>query len=127
MITKKLSYLSALVSIPTFCRILWHKFLMSRSLHMSLTSVRISSVSLSPWMSFLDRFRISWTLESIPSSFEGGLRKVGEPSTVVTNGFVKPPRSNSWAEIFRTGVPDPEMKSELKSYCKKKQSFQRSA
>ena len=33
---------------------------------------------------------------------------MGEPSTVVTSGFVKPPRSNSWAEIFRTGVPDPE-------------------
>ena len=28
---------------------------------------------------------------------------------VVTNGFVKPPRSNSWAEIFLTGVPDPEL------------------
>lgn len=27
-------------------------------------------------------------------------RKVGVPSTVVTSGFSRPPRSNSWAEIF---------------------------
>ena len=42
------SYLSALVRMPTFCKILWHKLLMSRSLQMSLTSSRIRSVSLSP-------------------------------------------------------------------------------
>ena len=39
----------------------------------------------------------------------GGLKKVWFPSIVVTIGFVKPPRSNSWAEIFLTGVPDPEL------------------
>jgi len=39
----------------------------------------------------------------------GGDKKVGVPSMVVTRGFVNPPRSNSWADIFRTGVPDPEL------------------
>jgi len=36
-------------------------------------------------------------------------RKVGVPSIVVTMGLRRPPRSNSLAEILRTGVvaPDP--------------------
>ena len=41
---------------------------------------------------------------------EGGLRKVGVPSMVVTRGLVSPPFSKSWADIFLTGVllpPDP--------------------
>ena len=38
----------------------------------------------------------------------GGERKVGAPSIVLNSGFVRPPFSNSWAEIFRTGVPDPD-------------------
>lgn len=44
-----------------------------------------------------------------PESPGETLRKVGVPSIVFTIGFSKPPRSNSWAEIFRTGVvaPDP--------------------
>ena len=36
------------------------------------------------------------------------VRKVGLPSTVVTQGLVSPPFSNSWAEILRTGVAAPE-------------------
>ena len=53
-------YLSAEVSMPTFCSILWHRLLMSRSLQMSLTSSKMRSVSLSPCRSrsFRDRLRI---------------------------------------------------------------------
>ena len=105
-------YLSALVRMPTFCKILWHRLLISRSLQMSLTNSKMRSVSFKPWMSFLDRLRISWWLENSELAF-GGLKKVGAPSTVVTKGLVNPPRSNSCAEIFRTGVPEPELKSEL--------------
>ena len=36
------------------------------------------------------------------------VRKVGLPSTVVTQGLVSPPFSNSWALIFLTGVAPPE-------------------
>jgi hypothetical protein len=38
-------------------------------------------------------------------------RKVGVPSIVFTMGFRRPPRSNSCAEILRTGVvaPDPAL------------------
>lgn len=36
------------------------------------------------------------------------LRKVGVPSIVLTIGFRRPPRSNSCAEILRTGVVAPE-------------------
>jgi hypothetical protein len=38
-------------------------------------------------------------------------RNVGVPSIVFTMGFKRPPRSNSWAEILRTGVvaPDPAL------------------
>lgn len=44
-----------------------------------------------------------------PESPGETLRNVGVPSIVFTIGFSKPPRSNSCAEIFRTGVvaPDP--------------------
>ena len=60
------------------------------------------------WISFLERFRIKWWLAK--SAFElWGLKNVGAPSTVVTSGLVKPPLSNSWAEILRTGVPEPEL------------------
>lgn len=37
-----------------------------------------------------------------------GDRKVGVPSIVLTIGFRRPPRSNSCAEILRTGVVAPE-------------------
>ena len=36
------------------------------------------------------------------------VRNVGLPSTVVTQGLVSPPFSNSWALIFLTGVAPPE-------------------
>lgn len=36
------------------------------------------------------------------------VRNVRLPSTVLRIGFRRPPRSNSWAEIFRTGVVAPE-------------------
>ena len=39
----------------------------------------------------------------------GAVRKVGLPPTVFTIAFRVPPRSNSWAEIFRTGVTEPEV------------------
>ena len=44
------------------------------------------------------------------SDATGGLKNVGVPSiVVVTSGFVSPPRSNSCADIFRTGVTEPEL------------------
>lgn len=65
-------------------------------------------------MSIVDLFRINWKAErSFMSDGLVGLRKVGAPSTVVTKGLVKPPLSNSWAEILRTGVPEPEVVVEL--------------
>ena len=42
----------------------------------------------------------------------GGVKKVGHPSTVVTIGVSKPPFSNSVAEIFLTGVVDPDPEQE---------------
>ena len=56
-------------------------------------------------MSCLDFFLIC----PVTSVVTGGLKNVGVPSMVVTNGLVRPPRSNSCAEIFRTGVPEPEL------------------
>ena len=41
------------------------------------------------------------------SSF--GLINVNVPSTLLTRGRNKPPRSNSWADILRTGVAAPEL------------------
>lgn len=41
------------------------------------------------------------------------VRKVGVPSMVLTMGFKSPPRSNSCAEIFRTGVVAPELLREV--------------
>ena len=73
---------------------------------MSLTSSKMSSVSSSPLTSFLDRFRIC-PLTS-PDDGPGGERKVGAPSIVLNSGFVSPPFSNSCADIFRTGVPEPD-------------------
>ena len=67
-------------------------------------SSKMSSVSSSPLTSLRDRFLI-WPLTSLVA---GGLRNVGAPSIVLNSGFVSPPFSNSWAEIFRTGVPDPD-------------------
>ena len=66
----------------------------------------MSSVSSSPLTSLRDRFRICPLITSLVGP--GGLRKVGAPSIVLKSGFVSPPFSNSWAEIFRTGVPDPD-------------------
>lgn len=56
-------------------------------------------------MSVRDRFRIC----PLISALGRGLKNVGVPSIVVTRGFVRPPFSNSWADIFLTGVPDPEL------------------
>ena len=103
--TRKREHLSASVRIPTFCKILWHKLLTSRSLQMSLTNSRMSSVSSKLCKSVLDFFLI-WPVSSL--LLMGWVKKVGVPSTVVTQGLVKPPFSNSWAEIFLTGVAPPE-------------------
>ena len=91
--------------MPTFWSILWQSLLTSKSLHMSLTSSKMRSVSLSPCTSFLDLFLIC---PEQASAGAGGLRNVGAPSIVPTSGLLRPPRSNSWAEIFLTGVPEPE-------------------
>ena len=66
----------------------------------------MSSVSFSPWTSLRDLLRMAWPGPG--SAAAGGLRKVGAPSMVETSGRFSPPRSNSWAEILRTGVPEPE-------------------
>lgn len=72
---------------------------------MSFTSSKMSSVSSSPLTSLRDRFLIC-PLTSLVAA--GGLRNVGAPSIVLNSGFVSPPFSNSWAEILRTGVPEPD-------------------
>ena len=43
------------------------------------------------------------------TSLGTGLMKVSVPSTLLTSGRRSPPRSNSWADIFRTGVAAPEL------------------
>ena len=78
---------------------------MSRSLQISFTNSKMRSVSFNPWTSFRDFLRIC----PVTSVGMGGLKKVGFPSIVVTIGFVNPPLSNSCADIFRTGVPEPEL------------------
>ena len=103
--TRKREHLSASVRIPTFCKILWHKLLTSRSLQMSLTSSRMSSVSSKLCKSVRDFFLI-WPVSSLVQP--GWVKNVGVPSTVVTQGLVRPPFSNSCAEIFLTGVAPPE-------------------
>ena len=100
------AYLSAFVRIPTFCKILWHKLWISKSLQISFTNSKMRSDSSNPCTSFLDFFLICPVVTSMGL---GGLRNVCVPSMVVTMGFVNPPLSNSWADIFLTGVPEPEL------------------
>lgn len=78
-----------------------------------LTSSNISSFSSKCLRSWRDRRCGLWlavcevviTWPSVPWPTD---RNVGVPSIVLTMGLTRPPRSNSCAEIFRTGVVAPE-------------------
>ena len=61
------------------------------------------------------------TLDKIarPSALVAGDKKVGVPSIVVIMGFNKPPFSNSWADIFLTGVVAPKKQCNLFNLFKK--------
>lgn len=125
---------SARSSVLTFCKILWHKLRTSSSLQMSLTSSKIISFSSSSRSSLRERRcpepppppgpmlllppdASSWCDAQLVLSWLGVTRNVGVPSIVVTIGFVRPPRSNSCAEILRTGVVAPEPPREEPPGC----------
>ena len=96
---------SPLTRILTFCRILWQRLVESKSLEISLTSSMSNSFSSSCKSSTRDlRFRGEGRV--LCGSF--GVRKVACPSTTLTKGFKIPLPSNSDADIFRTGVEEPE-------------------
>ena len=90
-------------------RILWQRLRTSRSLQMSFTSSKMISFSSSDLSSF--RFRrnglIVLLMRACVSSLVGWVKNVTVPSTLVTSGRSRPPFSNSWAEILRTGVAIP--------------------
>lgn len=56
-------------------------------------------------------------LDTVPLFSLSCVRKVGCPSTVLNIGFRSPLLSNSWAEIFRTGVVAPELHLEWLVPC----------
>lgn len=77
-----------------------------------LTSSKISSFSSSCLSSCLDLLCLVtgvglWGPAEFCPSVEP-VRNVGWPSMVLIIGFKRPPLSNSWAEILRTGVVAPE-------------------
>lgn len=69
-----------------------------------LTNSKISCFSSSCRSSCLDRLRATGAV--VVSSWWSEARNVGVPSTVITMGL-RPPRSNSCADILRTGVVVP--------------------
>lgn len=64
--------------------------------------------------SFSSRRRRSWRERrwGLWAGLSAQDRKVGVPSMLLTMGLSRPPRSNSWAEILRTGVVAPELARE---------------
>lgn len=59
---------------------------------------------------YVTPFGQHWVLPDADDSFCGlMLRKVGVPSMVFTIGFNRPPRSNSWADIFLQAKKDIKM------------------
>lgn len=76
-----------------------------------LTSSKIRSFSSICLNSCLDRLcrLIGVGLELLPLFSLSWIKKVGWPSTVLNIGLRSPLLSNSWAEIFLTGVVAPEL------------------
>lgn len=88
----------------------------------SLTNSKISCFSSSCRSSCLDRLRATGAVV-VSSGCSWEARNVGVPSTVVTMGL-RPPRSNSCADILRTGVvvpllppPPPPLQPDVPTDC----------
>lgn len=84
---------------------------LTRLLHLIRFIKRLTSSKMS---SFSSRRRRSWRERrcGLWAGLSAQDRKVGVPSMLLTMGLSRPPRSNSWAEILRTGVVAPELARE---------------
>ena len=106
-LTKNREHRSAFKSTLTFCNILWHKVVRSKSLEISFTSSINKSASSNCCSSSRD-FRYRWGDLALTFVVSDGERKLTWPSTTLTRGLRIPLPSNSEAEIFLTGVEAPE-------------------
>lgn len=84
---------------------------MARLLNLIRSRIELTNSKIS---SFSSRRRRSWRERrcGLWAGLSEQDRKVGVPSILLTMGLRRPPRSNSWAEILRTGVVAPELARE---------------